>query len=76
LELTDAGFDFSVLSEFRGRLLVGQKEQVLLDELLTVLKQRGLFKAQRQARTDSTHILAAIRQLNRISRLKKVFIRK
>lgn len=66
LELTDAGFDFSVLSEFRGRLLAGQKEQVLLDELLRVLKQRSLFKAQSQARTDSTHILAAIRQLNRI----------
>lgn len=66
LELTDAGFDFSVLSEFRGRLLEGQKEQALLDELLTVLKQRGLLKARGQARTDSTHILAAVRQLNRI----------
>lgn len=66
LELTDAGFDFSVLSEFRGRLLAGQKEQILLDELLTALKQRGLFKAQSQARTDSTHILAVVRQLNRI----------
>jgi transposase len=66
LELTDAGFDFSVLSEFRSRLLAGQKEQALLDELLNALKQRGLLKAHGQARTDSTHILAAVRQLNRV----------
>ena len=45
LELTDAGFDYSVLSEFRGRLVSGQKEQVLLDELLTRLKQLQLLKA-------------------------------
>ncbi len=66
LELTDPGFDYSVLSEFRGRLLEGHKEQALLDELLTVLKQHGLLKARGQVRTDSTHILAAVRQLNRI----------
>jgi len=66
LELTDAGFDYSVLSEFRERLVSGQKEQVLLDELLTRLKQLKLLKARGQQRTDSTHILAAVRQLNRI----------
>lgn len=66
LELTDPGFDYSVLSEFRGRLLAGQKEQALLDELLSALKQGGLLKAGGQARTDSTHIVAAVRQLNRI----------
>jgi len=27
LELTDAGFDYSVLSEFRERLVNGQKER-------------------------------------------------
>lgn len=66
LDLVDAGFDYSVLSEFRERLLEGQKETALLDELLSVLKQRGLFKERGQARTDSTHILAAVRQLNRV----------
>ena len=66
LELTDPGFDYSVLSEFRDRLLTGQKEAALLDELLTRLKQRGLLKARGQQRTDSTHILAAVRQLNRV----------
>jgi len=34
LELTDPGFNFSVLSEFRSRLLTGQAEQCLLTTLL------------------------------------------
>lgn len=66
LELEDAGFDYSVLSEFRERLVNGQKEQALLDELLLRLKQLKLLKARGQQRTDSTHILAAVRQLNRV----------
>ena len=66
LELTDPGFDYSVLSEFRERLVTGQTESALLDELLTRLQQRGLLKARGQQRTDSTHILAAVRQLNRV----------
>src|SRR5215203_7120802 len=41
LELTDAGFDFSVLSEFRTRQLGGSAEQHLLDALLTTCKARG-----------------------------------
>jgi transposase len=66
LDLTDPGFDYSVLSEFRERLLTGEKEAALLDELLARLKERGLLKARGQQRTDSTHILAAVRQLNRV----------
>jgi transposase len=34
LELTDPGFDYSVLSEFRARLLAGSAEERLLDVLL------------------------------------------
>ena len=45
LELTDEGFDYSILSEFRGRLVAGQKEQILLDQLVQVLQERGLLKA-------------------------------
>lgn len=37
LELTDPGFDASVLSEFRARLLAGQQEHLILDTLLTQL---------------------------------------
>jgi transposase len=66
LELTDAGFDYSVLSEFRERLVRGGKEALVLEALLTQLKQRNLLKAGGQQRTDSTHILAAVRQLNRL----------
>ena len=35
LELTDPGFDHTVLSEFRTRLLAGGAERLLLDTLLT-----------------------------------------
>jgi transposase len=66
LELTDPGFDFSVLSEFRGRLMAGGVEEQLLNHLLTQFKARGLLKARGRQRTDSTHVLAAIRTLNRL----------
>ncbi len=66
LELTDPGFDASVLSLFRSRLLNGGQEQLLLDKLLERCQQLKLIKAKGKARTDSTHILAAIRNLNRL----------
>ena len=67
LELTDPGFDASVLSEFRDRLIVGQVEQLLLDTLLIQVQQRGLLKAPGRHRTDSTPVLAAIPTLNRLT---------
>ena len=66
LELTDAGFDFSILSDFRARLIEGEAEQQLLDNLLVHFKARGWLKARGRQRTDSTHVLAAIRALNRL----------
>src|SRR5438094_612586 len=66
LELTDPGFDFSVLSEFRDRLLAGSAEALLLDKLLERCRVLGLLKARGPQRTDSTHVLAAIRVLNRL----------
>src|SRR5262252_6219545 len=66
LELTDPGFDFSVLSEFRDRLLAGSAEALLLDKLLERCRALGLLTARGQQRTDSTHVLAAIRVLNRL----------
>src|ERR1041385_4423924 len=44
LELTDPGFDFSVLSEFRDRLLAGSVEALLLDKLLERCRALGLLK--------------------------------
>jgi transposase len=66
LELTDPGFDFSVLSEFRARLVGGSAELLLLDALLAACKARGYFKARGRQRTDSTHVLGALRVLNRL----------
>src|SRR5215475_4568791 len=66
LELTDPGFDFSVLSEFRDRLLAGSAETLLLDKLLARCRTLGLLKARGQQRTDATHVLAAIRVMNRL----------
>ena len=66
LDLTDAGFDFSVLSEFRARLIKGGAEELLLDKLLACCRTVGLVKARQQQRTDSTHIVAAVRLLHRI----------
>lgn len=66
LELTDPGFDESVLSEFRTRLVTGQMELLLLDSLLQQLQERGLLKSRGKQRTDSTHILAAVRTINRL----------
>jgi transposase len=66
LPLEDAGFDASVLSEFRARLVAGKAEYQLLDLLLECCKAEGLVKARGKARTDSTHVLAATRALNRL----------
>jgi len=66
LELTDPGFDASVLSEFRSRLIAGHAELVLFETLLTRLRGAGLLKARERQRTDSTHVLAAIQTLNRL----------
>ncbi len=66
LELTDPGFDFSVLCEFRGRLIAGGVEQKLLDILLKQFQEKGIIKDKGKQRTDSTHVLAAVRNLNRL----------
>lgn len=66
LELTDPGFDYSVLSEFRSRVIAGGAEQRVLDLLLARFKERGLLQKRGRQRTDSTHVLAAVRSLNRL----------
>src|ERR671922_2167075 len=66
LALTDPGVDCSVLSAFRARLIAGALEHQLLEAMLTHFQARGWLKARGPQRTDSTHVLAAIRTLNRL----------
>ena len=66
LELDDPGFDASVLCEFRARLVEGGAEERLLHKLLEACQARGLLKARGRQRSDTTHVLAAIRTLNRL----------
>src|SRR5260370_3685952 len=66
LPLDDPGFDFTVLSDFRARLVQGEAEQTLLDALLALFKEQGWLKERERQRTDSTHILAKVRAINRL----------
>jgi transposase len=66
LALSDPGFDFSVLSKFRTRLVQHQATNRLFDTMLTLFTEQGWVSAGRRQRTDSTHILGAIRSLNRL----------
>ncbi|HEV3294252.1 MAG TPA: transposase, partial [Streptosporangiaceae bacterium] len=66
LALEDPGFDASVLSEFRSRLVAGDLTCLALDALLERLAGLGLVKAGGRQRTDSAYVLGAIRALNRL----------
>jgi transposase len=66
MTLSDPGFDASVLSEFRARLVAHGLEERVLDVLLARLGELGLVKAGGKQRTDSTYVLAVVRDLNRL----------
>lgn len=66
LELSDEGFDFSVLSEFRGRLLAHDAGEQLLNTMLDQLVRAGLLSSGGKQRTDSSHVVASVRDLNRL----------
>ncbi|MEU4233665.1 IS1182 family transposase [Nonomuraea sp. NPDC026600] len=66
LALDDPGFDASVLSEFRTRVIAHGLEEKALDLLLAKLVEKGLVKAGGKQRTDSTHVISAVRDLNRL----------
>lgn len=66
LELDDPGFHHSVLTDFRDRLAQGDRADRLLDLALGRLKQAGLVRERGTQRTDSTHVLAAVRDLTRL----------
>jgi transposase len=64
LELNDPGFDNSVLVEFRARLVRSDLSRLAFDRLLERCRELGLVKAGGKQRTDSTHVIAAVRDLN------------
>ncbi|MGA5135518.1 transposase [Streptomyces olivoreticuli] len=66
LELTDPGFDHSLLSEFRDRNVAGGDPEGLLNLVLERLLGVDLLKRPGQQRTDSTHVLATTRRLNQL----------
>jgi transposase len=66
LERTAPGFDASVLRECRARLIAGAAEYLLFATLLIWCRNRPRIRARGRQRTDSTHILAAVRALNRL----------
>lgn len=64
LELEDPGFGFTVLGGFRFRLIKHGLEEQVLDVVLARLSEAGVLRAGGRQRTDSTHVLAAVRTLN------------
>ncbi len=69
LELTDPGFDDAVLSAFRTRLVErgDGEERAFVDRLLREAWWRGWLKERGQQRSDTTHVLAALRTLHRLA---------
>ena len=66
LPLEYAGFNFSVLSEFRDRVIKHQAEARLFERLLEQLQVLGLIKRRGRQRTDSLAVLTKVRDLNRL----------
>jgi transposase len=66
LELSDPGFNYSILSRFRARLVESNAEMSLLQGLLERCHDLGLVRERSDMRTDSTHIIASIRDMNRL----------
>ena len=69
LELTDPGFDASVLCEFRARCSPAAPRSGCWRSCWTRCQDRGLLKARGRQRTDATHVLASIRVMNRLELL-------
>lgn len=64
LPLDDAGFDASILTDFRQRLLEHEAQDRLLEPILQVCRQQGWLKAGGKQRTDSTWVIANVRGLS------------
>jgi transposase len=63
-ELDWQGFHYADLCNFRKRLLLHQREQHLFERVVDYLRAQGYIAAGGKQRTDSTHILGAVRSLS------------
>lgn len=66
LPIDDIGFDHSVLTKFRKRLLENEQQASPFQSMLELFKEHGLVSSGGKQRTDSSHIFGAIRLLNRL----------
>jgi transposase len=66
LPLEYEGFDFSVLSEFRDRLIRGQAENRVFEKLVEEIRKLGLIKEHGKQRSDSIAMLTKVRRLCRV----------
>lgn len=66
LPLEYEGFHFSVLSEFRDRLLAGKAEGRVFEKLVAQIRTLGLIKERGKQRSDSIAILTKVRWLSRL----------
>src|SRR6266571_4877298 len=64
LPLDDPGFDYSILSDFRQRVLAAQAQDLLLEPILRLCRERGWLKPRGKQRTDATAVLARVRALS------------
>ncbi|MFG2794371.1 hypothetical protein [Streptomyces sp. NPDC048419] len=72
MELDDPGFHHSVLADFRERVSQDDRADRLLDLAPARLKEAGLVRERGTQRTDSTHVLAAVRDLTRLELVTEV----
>lgn len=66
LPLDDPGFDFSVLSDFRERLIRHEAGSRLFVRVLERLVELDLLSKGGKQRTDATYVLSAVRDLSRL----------
>jgi transposase len=64
LPLDDPGFDYTILSDFRQRLLAAGACDLILEPILQLCRERGWLKARGKQRTDATAVLASVRALS------------
>src|SRR5258707_689144 len=64
LPLADPGFDYTILTDFRQRLLSAQAQDLILEPILQLCRERGWLKARGKQRTDATAVLAQVRALS------------